>query len=182
MRGFYGDPGFPAVAAYVNRVCYLLGEGRPAAQIGVYIPSSSFWFNDTAANTAFLAIVHQLLQHQRDLDFVDEYALSKSLKLQGKELVNLSGQALSRHSGSARGRDFQGRPGQPARLCQSRRQGHLLRQRAQACHGQKLSHRHRPGGHQLGHAGAGAEITPAGPGRLARARCRDRPGHVMAQV
>jgi hypothetical protein len=93
MRSFYGEPGFPATAAYVNRLCYLLGEGRPAAQIGVYIPSSSFWFNDADANTAFLAIVHQLFQHQRDLDFVDEYALSKTLKLQGKELINQSGQA-----------------------------------------------------------------------------------------
>jgi hypothetical protein len=77
----------------VNRVSYVLGEGRPTAQIGVYIPSSSFWFNDSAANTAFVAIVHQLLQHQRDLDYVDEYALSKTLKLHGRELVNLSGQA-----------------------------------------------------------------------------------------
>ncbi|MGD1085997.1 MAG: glycosyl hydrolase [Verrucomicrobiota bacterium] len=93
MRGFYGDPGFPALSAYVNRASYLLGEGRPAAQIGVYIPSSSFWFNDTAANTAFLGIVHQLLQHQRDLDFVDEYALAHTLKLRGNELVNLSGQS-----------------------------------------------------------------------------------------
>jgi hypothetical protein len=93
MRGFYGEPGFPATAAYVNRVCYLLGEGRPAAQIGVYIPSSSFWFNDAAADVAFRAMVHQLLEHQRDLDFVDEYALSKTLQLRGNELVNLSGQA-----------------------------------------------------------------------------------------
>jgi hypothetical protein len=93
MRNFYAEPGFPATAAYVNRVCYLLGEGRPAAQIGVYIPSSSFWFNDSAANTSFLAIVHQLLQNQRDLDFVDEYALSKTLKREGKELINQSGQA-----------------------------------------------------------------------------------------
>jgi hypothetical protein len=92
-RAFYGDPGFPAVSAHVNRVSYVLGEGRPTAQIGVYIPSTSFWFNDAAANTAFVAIVHQLLQHQRDLDYVDEYALSKSLKLQGKELINQSGQA-----------------------------------------------------------------------------------------
>jgi hypothetical protein len=92
-RGFYGDPGFPALSACVNRATYLLGEGRPAAQIGVYIPSSSLWFNDSAANKSFLAIVHQLLQHQRDLDFVDEYALSKTLKLQGDSLVNLSGQA-----------------------------------------------------------------------------------------
>jgi hypothetical protein len=92
MRGFYGDPGFPAVAAYVNRVCYLLGEGRPTAQIGVYIPSTSYWFGDTAVDVSFLTIVHQLLQHQRDLDFVDEFALSKALKLKGKELVNLSDQ------------------------------------------------------------------------------------------
>jgi len=93
LRGFYSDPGFPAVAAYVNRVCYLLGEGRPTAQVCVYIPSSSYWFGDTAVDASFLAIVHQLLEHQRDLDYVDEYALSKSLRLQGKELVNLSGQA-----------------------------------------------------------------------------------------
>ena len=160
FRGFYGDPGFPAVSAHVNRACYLLGEGRPAAQIGVYIPSSSFWFNDAAANTAFLAIVHQLLQHQRDLDFVDEYALSKTLKLQGNGTGQPERPGVSRHSGSARGRDFQGRAGQPARLRQSRRQGHLLRQRAQAGHGQELSHRHRPGGHQLGHAGAGESKSP----------------------
>jgi len=91
-RGFYGDAGFPALSAHVNRVTYVLGEGRPTAQIGVYTPSSSFWFNDSAANSAFTGIVHQLLQHQRDLDYVDEYALSKTLRLRGNELVNLSGQ------------------------------------------------------------------------------------------
>jgi hypothetical protein len=92
-RGFYADPGFPALSAHINRAAYVLGEGRPTAQIGVYVPSSSFWFNDSAANTAFVAIVHQLTEHQRDLDYVDEYALSKTLRLHGRELVNLSGQA-----------------------------------------------------------------------------------------
>jgi hypothetical protein len=92
-RGFYADPGFPTVAAHVNRLSYLLGEGRPAAQVGVYIPSTSFWFNDSAADVTFRSVVHQLLQHQRDLDFVDEYALSTTLKLQGGELINQSGQA-----------------------------------------------------------------------------------------
>ncbi len=93
---YYHDPGFPAVAAYVNRTCYLLGEGRPAAQIGLYIPSSSFWIADAATaqeiNTNLLALAHQLIQDQRDFDFVDEQALSSVLKLRGKELVNLSGQ------------------------------------------------------------------------------------------
>jgi hypothetical protein len=93
MRGFYGEAGFPAVSAHVNRVSYLLGEGRPTAQVGVYVPTTSLWFNDPAANAPFVAIVHQLLQHQRDLDYVDEYALTRSLKLQGSELVNQSGQS-----------------------------------------------------------------------------------------
>jgi hypothetical protein len=93
FRNFYADPAFPDLAAHINRATYLLGEGRPTAQIGVYIPTSSFWFNDSAANTTFLSIVHELLQHQRDLDYVDEDALSNSLKLQGNELVNLSNQS-----------------------------------------------------------------------------------------
>ena len=93
FRNFYADPGFPALAAHVNRLTYLLGEGRPTAQIGVYIPTSSFWFKDSAANTNFLNIVHELLEHQRDLDYIDEDALSNSLKLQGSELVNLSNQS-----------------------------------------------------------------------------------------
>jgi len=91
-RGLYNDPGFPALAAFTNRASYLLGEGKPAAQIGVYIPSSSFWFGDTKANDDFKNIVHQLLQHQRDLDYVDEGALSWDLKRQGGEFINHSGQ------------------------------------------------------------------------------------------
>ena len=89
---YLNDPKFPALAAYVNRTTYVLTQGRPGAEIGVYFPSSSFWFGDRAPNTTFLAIVHSLLGHQRDLDFVDEYALSTSLQLQGGQLVNRSGQ------------------------------------------------------------------------------------------
>ncbi len=92
-RGLYGDPGFPTLAAFVNRASYLLGEGKPAAQIGVYIPSSSFWFGDTQANDDFKNVVHQLLQDQRDLDYVDEGALSGGLVRQGGAFINKSGQA-----------------------------------------------------------------------------------------
>ena len=182
MRGFYGEPGFPAVSAHVNRVCYLLGEGRPAAQIGVYIPSSSFWFNDAAANTAFLAIVHQLLQHQRDLDFVDEYALSKSLKLQGQELVNLSGQAYRAIL-------------VPPVDAISKAALDNLRAFAKAG-GKVIFFGNAPklvmdknfltatGPADISWATLEpkSEITPAGSGGLARAGCRDRPGHDVAQV
>jgi hypothetical protein len=93
---YFREPGFPAVAAYVNRLSYLLGAGRPAAQIGLYIPSSSFWLADpqmaAELNNNFLALAHQLIEHQRDFDFVDEQALSTVLTPRGAELVNLSGQ------------------------------------------------------------------------------------------
>jgi hypothetical protein len=88
---YINDPKFPEVALYTNRTTYVLQQGRPTARIGVYIPSSSFWFGDNGTNAGFVGVVHSLLQHQRDVDFVDEYALSTSLKLQGAELVNLSG-------------------------------------------------------------------------------------------
>jgi hypothetical protein len=90
---YLSDPQFPALAAYTNRATYVLAQGRPAAQIGVYIPSSSFWFGDNGTNRSFLAIVHSLLEHQRDLDFVDESALATSLRRQGDQFVNASGQA-----------------------------------------------------------------------------------------
>jgi hypothetical protein len=93
---YFRDPGFPAVAGYVNRLSYLLGAGRPAANIGLYIPSSSFWLADSATGTRLnknlLDLAHQLIEHQRDFDFVDEQALSSVLKLKGGELVNLSNQ------------------------------------------------------------------------------------------
>lgn len=86
------DPKFPELAREINRTTYVLAQGRPAAQIGVYIPSSSFWFGDTATNPSFLAIVHALLERQRDLDFVDDGALARTFKVKGGALVNLSGQ------------------------------------------------------------------------------------------
>ncbi len=93
---YFREPGFPALAAYVNRLSYLLGAGRPAAQIGLYIPSSSFWLADPTTGAQlqkeFLALAHQLIEHQRDFDFVDEQALTSVLTARGAELVNLSGQ------------------------------------------------------------------------------------------
>ena len=87
------DPLFPELAREINRTTYVLAQGRPAAQIGVYIPSSSFWFGDTATNPTFLAIVHSLLEHQRDIDIVDDGSLARTLKVKGGALVNLSGQS-----------------------------------------------------------------------------------------
>ena len=64
------------MAAYVNRATYLLSRGRPAAQIALYYPTSSMWLGADESNTSVLAIARQLLEGQRDFDFVDEQALS----------------------------------------------------------------------------------------------------------
>jgi hypothetical protein len=83
---------FPAVAATIARAAYLLSLGRPAAQIALYFPTSSIWLGDEAANESVWEIVRQLLEQQRDFDFVDEQALASLLRLEGDALVNLSGQ------------------------------------------------------------------------------------------
>ena len=89
---FFASPEFPPVAKYVHRASYLLSSGRPAARIGVYIPTTSLWLGDTAADTNNLTIAQKLLEQQRDFDWVDEQALSSVMKLEGGELRNLSGQ------------------------------------------------------------------------------------------
>ncbi len=89
--GMLGSEQFPALARYVSRASYLLSMGRPAAQIGVYHPTSSMWLGDEEANKSTLAIVQQLLERQRDFDFVDEQALSSLLALQKGAFRTLSG-------------------------------------------------------------------------------------------
>lgn len=91
-RQFFTTPEFPPVARYVHRAAYLLSMGRPAAEIGVYVPTTSVWLGDTAADQSSLAIAQRLLEGQRDFDWVDEQALSSVLRLEGSELKNLSGQ------------------------------------------------------------------------------------------
>ncbi|MBN1978336.1 MAG: beta-galactosidase [Anaerolineae bacterium] len=82
----------PAVAATVERAAYLLSLGRPAAQIALYFPTSSIWLGDETANARAWEIARQLLEQQRDFDFVDEQALASLLRLAGDTLANLSGQ------------------------------------------------------------------------------------------
>ncbi len=91
-RGYMGDPLFPEVSSYVNRIGYVMSQGRPGAQIGLYIPFSSLWLGDRAAIDGMWALARGLFENQRDFDFVDEHALASMLKPEGNKLVNLSGQ------------------------------------------------------------------------------------------
>ena len=92
MTGWLADANFPAVAAYIHRACYLLSQGRPTAQIAVYQPTMSMWLGDNEADKSTMAIAQQLLERQRDFDFVDDRSVGSVLRLEGAQLKNLSGQ------------------------------------------------------------------------------------------
>jgi hypothetical protein len=92
MRGWLATEEFPQAALYLNRACYILSQGRPTASIALYHPSMSIWLVDEQANDCTLTIMQQLLEQQRDFDVVDDRSIGELLKLEGSDLVNLSGQ------------------------------------------------------------------------------------------
>lgn len=79
-------------AWYANRAGYLLSVGRPAAQVGLYFPSSSFWMGDDEANRSMTKLGWQLFEHQVDWDYFDEQSLASLATLEGGAFKNLSGQ------------------------------------------------------------------------------------------
>jgi hypothetical protein len=93
LNGWTADEQFPAVAKYIHRASYMLSQGRPTAQIAVYHPTTSMWLGDSESNKSTLRIMQQLLEHQRDFDFIDENALASILRLDNGTLINQSGQS-----------------------------------------------------------------------------------------
>ncbi len=90
------NPEFPALAAYVNRVSYLLSQGRPAARIALYTPFSSMWLSSAdgqAANASYTGAMQTLLEHQLDFDLFDDQSIDAHLTQTGKTLTNKSGSA-----------------------------------------------------------------------------------------
>ena len=90
--GWMADERFPSVVTYVNRMSCLLSMGRPAASIAVYYPTTSLWLGDMDADAAVLRLMQQMLEQQRDFDFVDEYTLTHVLEPVEGGLRNRSGQ------------------------------------------------------------------------------------------
>jgi hypothetical protein len=84
---------FGQLAGYANRLSYLLAVGRPAAQIAIYYPTTSGWWGDFDANKYGLDLARQLLERQRDFDFIDDDTLAAVVKTRAGALVNLSGQS-----------------------------------------------------------------------------------------
>ncbi|MGH9400667.1 MAG: glycosyl hydrolase [Terriglobia bacterium] len=88
---FMGQPGFPELMHYVQRMSYLMSMGKPAASVALYLPTSSFWLGDAAANQDFVSTERLLSEHQIDFDIVDEDALAKDLIARKGALQTLSG-------------------------------------------------------------------------------------------
>jgi hypothetical protein len=76
---FMGEPGFPELMQYTQRMSYLMAMGRPTASVALYLPSSSMWMGDAASDAAFVATEQMLSERQIDFDIVSEDALAKDL-------------------------------------------------------------------------------------------------------
>ena len=70
---------------------YLLSMGRPAASVALFLPSSSMWLGDAAADTAFVSTERLLSEHQIDFDIVNEDALAVDLKAGRGTFETMSG-------------------------------------------------------------------------------------------
>ena len=88
---FMADPAFPDLTAYVRRMSYLMSMGRPAAQVALYLPSSSMWLGDDAADTQFVSTERLLSEHQIDFDIVSDDALARDLILANGTFKTRSG-------------------------------------------------------------------------------------------
>ena len=87
---FFMSDTFPPVAQYINRATFLLSQGRPECKIGLYYPTSAMWYGDNETNAGTLAIAQQLMEQQRDFDFVDEQSLTSILAINKGLMKNLS--------------------------------------------------------------------------------------------
>jgi alpha-L-rhamnosidase len=76
---YMDGPSYPALLSYVQRMSYLMSMGRPAASVALYLPSSSMWMGDAAADTAFVSTERMLSERQIDFDIVNDDALAKDL-------------------------------------------------------------------------------------------------------
>jgi alpha-L-rhamnosidase len=73
------DAAYPALLTYVQRMSYLMSMGRPAASLALYLPSSSMWMGDAAADAAFVSTERMLSERQIDFDIINDDALAKDL-------------------------------------------------------------------------------------------------------
>jgi len=85
------DAAYPALLAYVRRMSYLMSMGRPTSSVALYLPSSSMWMGDEAADAAFVSTERMLSERQIDFDIINDDALAKDLIAGRGTLATASG-------------------------------------------------------------------------------------------
>jgi hypothetical protein len=85
------QPELPALMHYIGGLSYLMSMGRATASVALYLPSSSLWLNDRAADTQFVSAERLLSEHQIDFDIISEDALAKDLVQGGGTFETASG-------------------------------------------------------------------------------------------
>ena len=88
---YMGEAGFSDLTAYVRRMSYLMAMGRPDAHVALYLPSSSMWLGDDAADAQFVSTERLLSEHQIDFDIVSDDALAHDLTARHGAFETLSG-------------------------------------------------------------------------------------------
>ncbi len=88
---YMGEAGFSDLTGYVRRMSYLMAMGRPEAQVALYLPSSSLWLGDDAADAQFVSTERLLSEHQIDFDIVSDDALAHDLTARHGAFETLSG-------------------------------------------------------------------------------------------
>jgi hypothetical protein len=85
------DPAWPALMDYARRLTYVMSQGRPAASVALYLPSSSMWLGDSASDTAFVSAERLLSERQIDFDIINQNALAEDLTAGPGILTTMSG-------------------------------------------------------------------------------------------
>lgn len=93
LRSYMGEAGFSDLLTYVRRMSYLMAMGRPDASVALFLPSSSMWYGDAAADTTFVSTERLLSEHQIDFDIVSEDSLARDLQAGKGAFLTQSGNA-----------------------------------------------------------------------------------------
>ena len=93
--GYMAEPGMAQLNDYVNRSCYMMQQGRPAARVAVYAPIPTLWLGNNRANDYMKAAAHLLTAHQYDYDFITDDGITEATTASNGTLRNNSGQAYA---------------------------------------------------------------------------------------
>lgn len=92
-KGYMAEEGMKGLNDYVNRVGYVMSQGRPTSKVAIYVPIPMIWLGVDSSYEWMKAVAHLLTSHQYDYDFITDDGLAEAVTPVNGRLVNKSGQA-----------------------------------------------------------------------------------------